>query len=72
MITTELTQKIDTLSYDEFRMVEIYVDNILEYSKRQKKEMAWDQIQSDLKRSEKRMNLEGGITSRQLRDSLGV
>ena len=72
MITTELTQKIDTLSYDEFRMVEIYVDNILEYSKRRKKEMAWDKIQSDLKRSEKRMGLEGGITSRQLRDSLGV
>lgn len=37
MITAELTQKIDTLSNDEYRMVEVYVDNVLEYSKRRKK-----------------------------------
>lgn len=37
MITAELTQKIDTLSKDEYRMVEVYVDNMLEYSKRRKK-----------------------------------
>ena len=37
MITAELTQKIDTLSQDEYHMVEVYVDNILEYSKRRKK-----------------------------------
>lgn len=42
MITTELTQKIDTLTNEEFRMVEVYVDNILEYSKRRKKESAWE------------------------------
>lgn len=72
MITAELSHKIDTLSSDELRMVEIYVDNILEYSKRRKKEKAWDKIQSDLKESEMRMNLEGGISSRQLRENLGV
>ncbi len=72
MITAELTQKIDTLSYDEFHMVEIYVDSVLEYSRRRKKELAWEEIQSDLKQSENRMSIEGGITSRQLRDSLGV
>lgn len=37
MITAELTRKIDTLSSDEFQMVEVYVDNILEYSRRRKK-----------------------------------
>lgn len=67
MITAELTRKIDTLSSDEFQMVEVYVDNILEYSRRRKKEMAWSKIQSDLKESEKRMSLEGGISSQQLR-----
>lgn len=72
MITAELTQKIDTLPMDEFRMVEIYVDNILEYSKRRKKDMAWEKIESDLKESEKRMSLEGGLSSQQLRDRLEV
>lgn len=72
MITAELTRKIDTLSSDEFQMVEVYVDNILEYSRRRKKEMAWSKIQSDLKKSEKRMSLEGGISSQQLRENLGV
>jgi len=67
MITAELTRKIDTLSSDEFQMVEVYVDNILEYSRRRKKEMAWSKIQSDLKESEKRMSLEVGISSQQLR-----
>ena len=72
MITAELTQKIDTLSNDEYRMVEVYVDNVLEYSKRRKKEVAWDRIKSDLIESEKRMQLEGGISSRRLREHLGV
>ncbi len=72
MITAEFTRKIDTLSSDEFQMVEVYVDNILEYSRRRKKEMAWSKIQSDLKESEKRMSLEGGISSQQLRKNLGV
>lgn len=36
MITAELTQKIDTLSNEEYQLVEIYVDNVLEYSKRKK------------------------------------
>lgn len=72
MITAELTRKIDTLSSDEFRMVEIYVDNMLEYSKRRKREIAWSKIESDLKESEKRMTLEGGISSQQLRKNLGV
>ncbi|MEH2948717.1 hypothetical protein AALD22_26920 [Lachnospiraceae bacterium 56-18] len=72
MITAELTQKIDTLSNDEYRMVEVYVDNVLEYSKRRKKEVAWDRIKSDLIESEKRMQLEGGISSRRLRENLGV
>ncbi|MDE7206781.1 MAG: hypothetical protein K2N90_06430 [Lachnospiraceae bacterium] len=72
MITAELTQKIDTLSQDEYRMVEVYVDNVLEYSKRRKKEAAWERIQSDLKESENRMRLEGGIPSKQLRENLGV
>lgn len=53
-------------------MVEIYVDNILEYSKRRKKDMAWEKIESDLKESEKRMSLEGGLSSQQLRDRLEV
>lgn len=72
MITAELTQKIDTLSNDEYRMVEVYVDNVLEYSKRRKKAVAWDRIKSDLIESEKRMQLEGGISSRRLRENLGV
>ena len=72
MITAELTQKIDTLSNDEYRMVEVYVDNVLEYSKRRKKEGAWDRIKSDLIESENRMQLEGGISSRRLRENLGV
>ena len=72
MITAELTQKIDTLSNDEYRMVEVYVDNVLEYSKRRKKEVAWDRIKSDLIESEKRMQLEGGISYSRLRENLGV
>lgn len=72
MITAELTQKIDTLSKDEYRMVEVYVDNMLEYSKRRKKEAAWNRIKSDLEESENRMRLEGGVSSRQLRENLGV
>ena len=72
MITAELTQKIDTLSKDEYQMVEVYVDNVLEYSRRRKKEAAWDRIKSDLIESEERMQLEGGIDSKQLRKQLGV
>lgn len=72
MITAELTQKIDTLSQDEYRMVEVYVDNVLEYSKRKKKDEAWEKIKSDLRESEERLKLEGGINSRQLRKNLGV
>lgn len=72
MITAELTRKIDTLSNDEYRMVEVFVDNMLEYSKRRKKEMAWDRIKSDLKESEDRMMLEGGISSKLFREKLGV
>lgn len=72
MITAELTQKIDTLSKDEYRMVEVYVDNILEYSRRRKKETAWDKIRLDLKKSENRMQQEGGVDSKQLREKLGV
>ena len=72
MITAELTQKIDTLSKDEYRIVEVYVDNILEYSRRRKKETAWDKIRLDLKKSENRMQQEGGVDSKQLREKLGV
>lgn len=72
MITAELTKKINTLSNDEYRMVEVYVDNILEYSKRKNKEMAWNRIKSDLIKSENRMQQEGGIHSQQLREKLGV
>lgn len=72
MITTELTKKIDTLSKDEYHMVEIYVDNVVEYSKRRNKRAAWEQVKSDLSESEKRMKLEGGINSKQLREKLGV
>ncbi len=53
-------------------MVEVYVDNVLEYSKRRKKEATWNRIKADLRESEKRMQLEGGISSRQLRENLGV
>lgn len=62
----------DTLSEEEYRMVEVYVDNVLEYAKRKKKEAAWEKIQSDLRESENRMQLEGGIRSEQLRENLGV
>lgn len=72
MITAELTQKIDTLSQDEYHMVEVYVDNVLEYSRRRKKDVAWETIKSDLRESENRMRLEGGIDSKQLREKLGV
>ncbi|MDE6620033.1 MAG: hypothetical protein K2K74_06015 [Lachnospiraceae bacterium] len=53
-------------------MVEVYVDNVMEYSRRRKKEAAWDRIKSDLEESEKRMMLGGGINSKQLRENLGV
>lgn len=53
-------------------MVEIYVDNILEYSRRRKKEAAWNRIKSDLEKSENLMRLEGGVDSKQLRENLGV
>lgn len=72
MITAELTKKIDTLSKDEYHMVENYVDNVVEYSKRRNKRAAWEQVKSDLSESEKRMKLEGGINSKQLREKLGV
>ena len=72
MITAELTKKIDTLSKDEYRMVEVYVDTVLEYSMRRKKEAAWNRIKSDLEASEQCMSSEGGISSRQLRENLGV
>lgn len=72
MITAELTKKIDTLSSDEYRMVEVYVDNMMEYSRRRKEAEAWNRIKSDLEESEKRMGLEGGIHSGQLRKNLGV
>lgn len=58
----------DTLSENEYRMIEVYV----EYAKRRKKEAAWEKIQSDLRESENRMQLEGGIRSGQLREKLGV
>ena len=72
MITAELTEKIEALSYDEYCMVETYVNNVLEYSKRRKKELAWEKVKSDLEHSEKRMRTEGGISSGQLRENLGV
>ena len=72
MITAELTKKIDTLSKDEYRMVEVYVDNVMEYSRNRKKDAAWQKIKSDLIESEKRMREEGGIRSGQLRKNLGV
>lgn len=72
MITAELTEKIDALSMDEYHMVEVYVDSVMEYSRRRKKEAAWDRIKSDLEESEKRMMLGGGINSKQLRENLGV
>ena len=78
MITAELTKKIDTLSEDEYfpndayRMVEVYVDNVMEYSRHRKKDAAWQKIKSDLTESEKRMREEGGIRSGQLRKNLGV
>ena len=72
MIAAELTKKIDTLPDDEYRMVEVYVDNVLEYSRRRKKDAAWEKIKSDLRESENRMRLEGGIDSKQLREKLGV
>ncbi|MCM1542508.1 MAG: hypothetical protein NC121_14785 [Blautia sp.] len=72
MITAELTRKIDTLSNDEYQMVEMYVDNVMEYSKRKKKDAAWQKIRLNLMESEKRMMEEGGINSGQLRKNLGV
>ena len=67
MITAELTKKIDTLSKDEYQMVEVYVDNVMEYSRHKKKDAAWQKIKPDLMESEKRMREEGGISSGQLR-----
>ena len=72
MITAELTQKIDALSNDEYQMVEVYVDNVLEYSRRRKKDLAWEKIKLDLEESEKQLQAEGGIRSKQLRKNLGV
>lgn len=72
MITTELTKKIDTLSKDEYQMVEVYVDSVMEYSRHRKKDAAWQKIKSDLMESEKRMREQGGISSGQLRKKLGV
>ena len=60
MITAELAKKIDTLSNDEYQMVEMYVDNVMEYSRRKKKDAAWQKIRSDLIESEKRMRGESG------------
>lgn len=51
-------------------MVEI--DTVLEYSRRRKKEAAWNKIKSDLEESENCISLEGGISSGQLRENLGV
>ncbi len=65
-------QKIDTLSNDEYQMAEAYVDNVMEYSRRRKKDAAWQKIKLDLMESEKRMKVEGGVSSRQLRKNLGV
>ena len=67
-----ISKKIDTLSKDEYRMVEVYVDNVMEYSRHRKKDAAWQKIKSDLTESEKRMREEGGIRSGQLRKNLGV
>lgn len=72
MITAELTKKIDNLSKDEYHLVEVYVDNVMEYSRRRKKDIAWQKMKSDLTESEKRMREEGGISSGQLRKNLGV
>lgn len=57
MITAELTNKINTLSIDEYRMVEVYVDNVMEYSRRRKKEAAWDKIKGDLISSQRHRRL---------------
>lgn len=65
-------KKIDTLSKDEYQMVEVYVDSVMEYSRHRKKDAAWQKIKSDLMESEKRMREEGGISSGQLRKKLGV
>lgn len=48
------------------------VDNVMEYSRRKKKDAAWQKIRSDLLESEKRMQADGGINSGQLRENLGV
>lgn len=72
MNTAGLTRKIETLSNDEYLMVEAYVDSMIEYSKRRKKEAAWDRVKSDLMHSEERTDKEGGISSSQLRQSLGA
>lgn len=68
MMTAELAKKIDTLSGEEYHMVEVYVDTVMEYSRRRKKEASWDRIKSDLDASEKRMERECGIHSSQLRE----
>lgn len=60
-------KKIDNLSKDEYQMVEVYVDNVMEYSRHRKKDAAWQKMKSDLMESEKRMREEGGISSGQLR-----
>lgn len=65
-------KKTDILSKDEYRMVEVYVDNVMGYSRYRKKDAAWQKIKSDLTESEKRMREEGGICSAQLRKNLGV
>ena len=57
---------------DEYQMVEVYVDSVMEYSRHRKKDAAWQKIKSDLMESEKRMREEGGISSGQLRKKLGV
>lgn len=53
-------------------MVEVYVDNVMKYSRHRKKDAAWQKIKSDLMASEKRMREEGGFSSEQLRKNLGV
>lgn len=72
MLKTELAKKIDLLPDDEYRMVERYVDGIADYSNRKRQDFAWKKIKSDLKESERRMQKEGGITSKQLRKDLGL
>lgn len=63
---------MDTLSEGEYRMDEVYADNVLEYFKRRKREAAWEGIKMDLKESESRIRKEGGINPKQLREKLRV